>query len=140
MRRSSVAAVIRLGIHGSLVEYELFRLAASLLNIRCASVFMPTAGCLLGGSPLSWFPLFVRAPLCTLSPSFLHILAFFFSGDIVIAHFLLCIWSPLSPGLPVPTFFFRSQSLLRGFGLVFFFLIFFTCHTESSMTHVSRFT
>lgn len=31
--------LIRSGVHGSFVEYKLFRLPASVLNIRCACVF-----------------------------------------------------------------------------------------------------
>lgn len=104
-----------------------------LVSFRCC---VPTASCLLGGYSLSWFPLFVGASLCTLPPSLCAFLACLpVSWDIVIAPFLLWILSSLSSGLPLPTFFFRSQSLLCGSGL-FFFL----CHSGSFMTDVSRFT
>lgn len=134
MRSSSSAALIRLGIHGSLVDYELFRTAASLLHIGCVLV-LPTVGCLLGGYPLSWFPLFAQAPLCRLSPYFYTFIACLLS---LLRH-CNCPFPAQSGHLchldsQCPLSFLGLRHCCVGSGCLFM------CHSESSVTHVSRFT
>lgn len=131
--------LIRLGVHGFFVEYELFRLSASLLHIRNACVFpLLYANC----------ELLIRRVLIVLVPPVCR------SFPVHIAPFFVCIFNLSSCLLrycncPFPTLnlvFFVIWTPIAYFlfqvseSAVWVWAVFFLCHSGSFMTDVSRFT